>query len=99
MLLYSFFVTFRVFWESGCPSGSHVAPFRYLCGGIWPPSGSDLALLGSLSGSVGAPKGHYVGQLAPQGVALGHQRGHIWHHGGALGATWRQDTLLEGPKQ
>ena len=81
------FVTSQVFWESGCPSGSHVAPFRCLRGGIWVPSGSDLAFLGSLSGSMGAPKGHHVGQLAPQGVASGHQRGHIWHHGGAMVAT------------
>ena len=99
VLFFVFFATSRVFLESGCPSGSHVAPFRCLGGGIWPPSGSDLALLGSLGGSMGTPKGHYVGHLAPQGVALGHQRGHIWHHGGALGATWSQDTSLEGPKQ
>ena len=45
-----------MFLECGCPAGSHVAPFRCLCGGIWP----DLALLGNLGGSMGNPKGHYV---------------------------------------
>ena len=99
VLSFVFFATSRVFLESGCPSGSHVAPFRCLHGGIWPPSGSDLALLGSLGGSMGTPKGRYVGHVAPQGVALGRQRGHIWHLGGALGATGCQDTSLEGPKQ
>ena len=47
---------------------------------------------------MGTPKGHYVGHLAPQGVALGHQRDHIWHHGGAMVATWSQEPSLEGPK-
>ena len=86
------FATLRVFFESGCPSGSHVAPSGCLSGGMWPPSGSDLALLGSQGGSMGTPKGHYVDHLAPQGVALGHQRGHIWHPGVAMVATWCQDT-------
>ena len=99
VFLFDMFVTSRVSFESGCPSGSHVAPSGCLSGGIWPPSGSDLALLGSQGGSMGTPKGHYVGQLAPQGVALGHHRGHICHHGGAMVATWSQDTSLEGPKQ
>ena len=93
------FATLRVIFESGCPSGSHVAPSGCLSGGMWPPSGSDLALLGSQGGSMGTPKGHYVGHLAPQGVALGHQGVHIWHPGGAMVATWSQDTSLEGPKQ
>ena len=88
----SFFVTSMVFFESGCPSGPHVAPSGCVSGRIWPPSGSDLALLGSQGGSMGTPRDHYVGHLAPQGVALGHQRTHIWHHGGAMVATWSQDT-------
>ena len=94
-----FLVMLKVFFESGCPAGSHVEPSGCLSGGLWPSSGSDLALLGSQGGSMGTPRGHYVGHLAPQGVALGHQRGHIWHHGGAMVATCSQDTSLEGPKQ
>ena len=99
IVFFTCFGMLRVFFESGCFCGSHVAPSGCLSGGIRPPSGSDLAALGSQGGSMGTPSGHYVGHLAPQGVALGHQRGHIWHHGVAMVATWSQDTSLEGPKQ
>ena len=99
VLFFVFFATSKLFLESGCPSGSHVAPFRCLRGCIWPPSGSDLMLFESLGGSMGTPKSRNVGHVAPQGVALVYQRGHIWHLGGGLGATGCQDTSLEGPKQ
>ena len=77
------FATLGVFFKSGCPSGSHVAPSGCLSGGIWPPSGSDLALLGSQGSSMGTPKGRYVGHVAPQGV--GGTKGVTF---GTMGEPW-----------
>ena len=107
LFFFTVFATLRMFSESGCSSGSHVAPSGCLSGAISPLSGSGCGTLGepgwlhghpkgSLCRPFGSPRGGFGSpkgsHLAPWGSLGGHR---VPRHVPGRAETMKLTTVLQ----